>query len=900
MAEADPIGVTVDAVLDWAWLNAAITAAGDRRTQAPTRTASVESGSNPGPGSADVSRPPSGRGREEARDRSGPCVLGGSDPGAAQAYSMVPEEVESVEQTGSGGARTTGLPVPAWLGRPPPPAAFVLPDRLELARLLRRLRHFGPAPESVVLDEDATAKHAAFTDLIVPVLNPARERWFELALVVDGSASIGPWRRLLAEFTRLVGGHGTFRSVRTWTLDTESAGGAVLRTPFGTVSPNAAPVGPAGRRIVMVISDGVGPAWSDPRTSAMLASWAGQCPVVFLNLLPRRWWDRSRIPFTPVVFRGHGVGPDRRSSFRLRHTTRWLRPSERVAIPVIGLHPDGLRPGDAADAAAGRWSEFSRWTRMITDDRGREFAHSAWVLDPRPSARDAEPVVVPAEDERSPRARLAEFRAGASPAAVELLGKLAAAPISLATMRVVQSTVLEAEDPAFAAEVFLSGLLVESAERDEHERGDNAEYDLDESVRETLLTAMSRRSALEVYFRVAEFVHDRLGHAEFDFQDLLTAREPATVGLIGPRSRSLARVGATLLYRLGPDYQHRASRLEARANGPMLRRRDLVYRWTLRMGDWIRARPIVLDDLILVQDTAGNLVGVDPLTGLARWPTVAGGSTRCAPVLTPGTVWTGTESGTVCRYDLAGGQAMSPPVEVGIGAVVALAPIGARDVLATTLDGGVALVDGADGRVRARPADGPGAPVGVCAREGWGAVLDRTGRARAWHLDRDPETPSWEVELSGAAHGAPMADHALVYVPLATRGITALRWDTGDIAWSTDLVGGVVTAPEPAAGRVLAATSDGFVYALDGASGEVLWRSVDVPQPELRVTAVGALVHVAGAGGGIRTYDADTGRRLAEIRSESGVFVAGGAHGQLILAGLDGTVTVLEGPLVVD
>ncbi|MFE3199577.1 SAV_2336 N-terminal domain-related protein [Embleya sp. NPDC059237] len=897
MAEEDPAGVTVDAVLDWAWLTAVIDTSGGP----PAAAAEIATPAGPAP-AAPGPAPPSVPGPEPPPApiaRRPPPAVRGPRPETSLAFTAVPDSVESIEQIGTGRAAATAPRLPAWLDEARPPAASILPDRLELARLLRRLRRHGAAPDAVVLDEEATAEHAALTDLIVPVLEPARERWFELALVVDTAPSIAPWRRLLAEFTRLVSGNGTFRAVRSWSLDTDVPGRAVLRTPFGTPAQPAAPAGPTGRRIIMVITDGVGRAWSHPQTAAMLASWGRQCPVVLLNLLPKRWWDRARIPSTPVVFRGRGAGAARRSAFRLRHDPHWTGPPERVAVPLIGLHPEGLWADDPADRRAGRWSELSRWARMITDERGREFAGPAWVLDPRGAAAGPAPTPVSAEDRRTPAVRLAEFRAGASPDAVELLGKLAAAPISPATMRVVQSAVLAREDPAFVAEVMLSGLLVESPDRDEAARPDDVVYDLDEQVRETLLTAMSRRSALEVYFRVAEFLHDRNGHAEFDFQDLLTAREPAAVGLLGPHSRPLARVGATLLDRLGPDYRPRARRLEARANGPMLRRRELTRAWTTRMSHWIRARPVVTDGLIVVQDVAGTLVVLDPLTGMARWTVHLSAPSRCAPVVASGRVWAGHDDGGLYRYDPTRRSAPDTVVRVGDAAVVALVPgpIGTDGLFVATLDGRVVWLDGANDTTELGGTRS-GIPAGLCVSADRTAAVDRAGGVGAWHAGS--ESASWSQDLSEAVHAAPVADEEHVYVPLATAGIAALRWADGEVVWRARLPGGVLSTPGVGAGLVVAVTTDGFLHAFDAGSGRRVWRTADVPQPGLRVTLADGLVHVAGEAGGIRTHDLATGRRVAEIRSDVGVSVAVAARGRLILAGLDGTVTSLEGPVVVD
>nr|WP_272923972.1 SAV_2336 N-terminal domain-related protein [Streptomyces sp. SID3343] len=868
-------------------MNAVITGAGCGSVPVDTPSAAPDP-DDPGP----TPRP---RAPTPAREVPGAAVPGPL-PAASYAYTLAPEATgpavaEELDEFGSGTPQRRDIRADA---------APVLPDRLELARLLRRLRHFGPAPNSVVVNEEATAEHAALTGMIVPVLEPARERLFELALVVDSSISLVPWQRLLDEFARELTRHGAFRAVRTWTLDTDVDGRARLRTPLGMLCPDAEPAGATGRRIVLVISDGIARAWSDPGTERMIAGWGRRCPVLFVQLLPRRWWDRSRIDFTPVVFKGEGTGPARRLAFRRRRGNTWTRAHEQVAIPVVGLHPDGLRPGDPVDRRAGRWSELSRWARLLTDTGGREFPGAGWVLRSgnEPGCPPADDIANAPADERTPAQRLAEFQAGASPEAVELLGRLAAAPISLATTRIVQSTLPARQDPAFVAEVFLSGLLVAAADSGEDPPPDEAEYDFALGVREMLLARMSRHSALEVYGRVATFVNGRIGRPEFDFRDLLLSPRPAAIGLLSPAGRPLARVGATLLRQLGPGYRGVAHGLDARANGPLLRRRELVHRWTASTRDWIRCAPVVAEGVVLVVDVSGSVVALDALAGTTRWVVELGEPVRCPPVLLGATVWVGGRAGSVHAFAIATGAARRSAITVGEGPVAAMTGMRVTgEVLVATLDGGLAVV-GEDMEVVHRLQAGHRTPVGLCADGHRVAIAERTGLVTAmWAGDLGQEY--WEHRTAGAVCAAPTHDTERLYVPLATRGIEALRWSDGARMWSVDLDGGVPTTPVLADHLVIAATAEGAVHALDAQTGALAWSTFDEAQPDLRVTVAGAFVYVAGAAGGIRVYDVTTGRRLAEIRSAVGVSLAVDPEGYLVLAGLDGGVTSLEGPVTV-
>ena len=75
-----------------------------------------------------------------------------------------------------------------------------------------------PSPTQVLLDEEATAVRKAEQGVVSPVLVPAPERWFDLAIVVEDSPSLGIWEDTIKELQALVERQGAFRQVRTWLL----------------------------------------------------------------------------------------------------------------------------------------------------------------------------------------------------------------------------------------------------------------------------------------------------------------------------------------------------------------------------------------------------------------------------------------------------------------------------------------------------------------------------------------------------------------------------------------------------------------------------------------------------------------------------------------------------------
>jgi hypothetical protein len=86
------------------------------------------------------------------------------------------------------------------------PAANALRSRLALSRALRPLMQKIPSRTQTVLDEEATAIQTAEQDIWSPVLTPAPERWFDLAIAIEDSPSLEIWTDTIAELIELVQG----------------------------------------------------------------------------------------------------------------------------------------------------------------------------------------------------------------------------------------------------------------------------------------------------------------------------------------------------------------------------------------------------------------------------------------------------------------------------------------------------------------------------------------------------------------------------------------------------------------------------------------------------------------------------------------------------------------------
>ncbi|MBA9004377.1 FxSxx-COOH system tetratricopeptide repeat protein [Thermomonospora cellulosilytica] len=414
------------------------------------------------------------------------------------------------------------------------PAMPAIPRALHIARALRPLRVGQPSRTVRLLDERATAQRIAETGIWEPVTRPVTERRLDLALVVDDSASMVVWRRTVDELQVLLERLAAFRDVRMWRFDGDAdrltlrPGGAAGR---GTERSPRELIDPTHRRVVLVISDCIGRAWQDGRVAGLLARW-GRCgPVAIVQPLPYRLWERCGAAFHPVRLRAARRGlPNSDLDVRCRDGDE---SPPGIAVPVMELDADWLRPWAELVGTGGECRGMALFT-------GRPTAE----LPPEPGG-----------DARTPLERVLEFRGAASPLAYRLAGYLAAAPLQLPVMRLVQQAMLPESRPSHLAEVFLGDLLRKAGPADDP---DEVVYEFHDGVRDVLLSGLHRGEALRVLREVWEVIRGRWGSAP-DFPALLRALHRGADGV--PLDGAFAQVATTVLARLGGRYAEIAQRL---------------------------------------------------------------------------------------------------------------------------------------------------------------------------------------------------------------------------------------------------------------------------------------------------------------------------------------------------
>ncbi len=436
----------------------------------------------------------------------------------------------------------------AWI-----PGGRALPGALDVCRALRPLRKRVSALQEEEMDELATAHRIAETSLWLPVLRPARERWLSLALVVDSSPSMKLWLSTVKELKQLMLTQGAFREIQGWVLDTGRVDGpSLIAAPGKTARPAKELLDPAGRRLIMIVTDCVAPAWYGARMKEVLQGWARRQPVGVLSLLPQRLWRRTGLVNASIVHL-RSVVPPATSARRMASPGGVRESASGRPIPITTLEPDSVsRKPEILDA-------WARLVAGVAGARGR-----GMLLYSDDDVGDAIAVNRIAAPERhrdvSAEERLRTFRTNASPLAYHLACLFSTVPLSLPVMRLVQHVLLPESRQSHLAEVILGGLLRRVGQDSSDSESDRVFYDFYPGVREILQSGVDVADAAWVKRLISRYVSSRYGRT-VSFRALVadsTGKEAIPPGeepfaafygpLLGrlPRYRSISREKKTL------------------------------------------------------------------------------------------------------------------------------------------------------------------------------------------------------------------------------------------------------------------------------------------------------------------------------------------------------------------
>ncbi len=439
---------------------------------------------------------------------------------------------DSITQESESQTSIKGLPFQA-------PAAAALQNKLPISRALRPLMRKVPSTVRTILDAEATVTRIAERNIWLPVTQPEPERWLNLELVVEESRSSFIWIETIDELQKLLRNHGAFRTVRAWSLSSTDndhlqltirrKGGQKSRCQHSyreLIHSNR-------RGLILFVSDCVSSIWQQGKIHQWLQKWSNKIPTAIMQLFPERLWQSSELglgykmqlsAFTPGVPNSDLVLP-----------SLWeeLKGEQALKLPVVTLEAFSI----------GKWAK-------VVAGRGNTRT-PGFVLDLEFVAEQVKQSETVKPQELSPENLVDRFLATASPTAQRLAGLMAAAPVSLPVVNLIQKTFLPNKStPVNVAEVFLSGMLQRVNASD---LGQNPQYDFVPEVRKLLNQATRLGETENVLDVVSSYIAENLGLSIKSFTALLLRHQDLSKEQ-QEQILPFARVAIEVLQNLGGEY----------------------------------------------------------------------------------------------------------------------------------------------------------------------------------------------------------------------------------------------------------------------------------------------------------------------------------------------------------
>jgi hypothetical protein len=395
------------------------------------------------------------------------------------------------------------------------------------------------------------------------VTKPDTTRQLDLTLVVDASPSMALWRSTVKGVISLAEQLGAFRSIQLRLLDTEPPAGSPVAPVLRGGTPATPPRSPAelldfsGRRILLVLTDGVGQCWRENLVSPLLAQWGASMPVGVIYLLPQRLWARSGLALHRARLTVPGpLRPNRWWALELPDA--WLEPDPAAAVPA------GVVPVPVLELEA-RWLGW--WARLVTGRCYREPADAMVLLAGGTASEHAQELASfrgrnrSTGSELSAQQRVRNFLSVASPTAFRLATLLAATPVvSLPVARLVQAQLVPESGPDHLVEVFTSELLRPPVTAADERAWDKVTFDFRDAVREELLSGARRAETAHVVRLVTERFGDQIS-ALRHFRDALDAPDNTPDPEPTADTAHCVAIEHTVLRALSGPYLRRADRL---------------------------------------------------------------------------------------------------------------------------------------------------------------------------------------------------------------------------------------------------------------------------------------------------------------------------------------------------
>ncbi|HTA39473.1 MAG TPA: PQQ-binding-like beta-propeller repeat protein [Candidatus Acidoferrales bacterium] len=231
--------------------------------------------------------------------------------------------------------------------------------------------------------------------------------------------------------------------------------------------------------------------------------------------------------------------------------------------------------------------------------------------------------------------------------------------------------------------------------------------------------------------------------------------------------------------------------------------------------------------------------------GGVAWRVQTGGMVRSTPAFAGGTLYAGSNDGNLYALDASDG-AIRWKYDTGARITSRVVAAGAA-VYVQTQTGKIVAVDAANGTLRWQRQTGADAPLawGYESGDFWasspaianGVLAVGSGDGSVYALDAATGAILWKTQTGGRVRATPAIAGDTVYAGSFDGKLYALNLRDGAVKWTYSTTGttldsskfgydrrSIQSSPVVANGTVFFGARDGFVYAIDAATGTLRWR----------------------------------------------------------------------------
>jgi outer membrane protein assembly factor BamB len=341
--------------------------------------------------------------------------------------------------------------------------------------------------------------------------------------------------------------------------------------------------------------------------------------------------------------------------------------------------------------------------------------------------------------------------------------------------------------------------------------------------------------------------------------------------------------------------------------------------WRAQTEGPVRASPVISGGTAFVGSTDGNMYAFDAVTGARRWRFAAHSPIASTAAIADGVVYFQSYDGTVYALASASGTVRwrrhtGPSMALAWGHesgdfFTSSASIDADTLYVGGGDGYLYALDAGTGKLRWRFKTG--------GRIRSSPALDATTAyvgsydGKLYAIDRKRGTLRWTYATEGASldsgsfgydrrsiQSSPALGDGAVFFGARDGYLYAVDAASGTLRWRFNhKISWCISSPAVHDGKVYAASSDArFVDALDARSGREVWRSTVAANVFASPAISGNVVYTPDWTGRLYAHDAASGKELWQWRTDSGrIYSSAEISGnRLAIGGDDGAVTTLN------